>query len=161
MSFSRSNVTRVPTVNCREGLSVAFEGEIHFLWWKVCNTNILPQGGSAPQGSEQQNPRLGMHSFGQDCLLPGTGGGGGGTINLQLWRGRSDGALAQPKALSVCQKPLSCSPAEKGLKSFCVYWQKQYFLYKYKICLPTSSTNVILSRYQYTLFSLQVSFMSL
>ena len=37
------------------------------------------------------------------------------------------------------------------MKSFCVHWQKQCFLYKYKICPLTSSTNVILSRYQYTL----------
>ena len=30
MSFARSNIMCVPTVNCREGLSVAFEGEIPF-----------------------------------------------------------------------------------------------------------------------------------
>ena len=99
-----------------------------------------------------------MRSLGRDCLVLGRGRGWGAN-HLQLWRGSSDGALAQPKALSICQKPPVCQHSlllqRKDEIILCDGQnlnidRNNASLYKYKICPPTSSTNVILSGYQYT-----------
>ena len=155
MSFSRSNVTCVPTVNWIEK-ACQLPSKLKSIFCDERSVILTCYHKGAAHHRLTAKPAIGNAQ--PWARLPRSGRGWGDksftVVKRQLWW--CLGTAESPKYLPETScLPAQPSPAEKGWNHF-VWWTKQTptetqcFLYKYKICPPTSSTNVILSRYQYT-----------
>ena len=108
MSFSRSKVTCVPTVNWIEkACQLPLKVKSIFCDERSVILTCYRKGAAHHRVVNSKTRDWECAALGETASF-WEGVGGWGANHLQLWRGSSDGALAQPKALSICQKPPVC-----------------------------------------------------